>query len=138
MTHEHPPPAPPPPPYPYGHYPPQPPYNVYAILSLALGILVFPPLGIYFGAKAKQQIAASGERGIVLPTSRWLGRRLGADRPARRVLPSLVCPERHDVRHVGPVQRRHGRHRVLIGCSSSRGRLPIRPAAGHHNRRRAG
>lgn len=54
------------PPYPYGHYPPQPPYNTYAILSLALGILVLPPLGIYFGTKAKQQIAVSGERGIEL------------------------------------------------------------------------
>ncbi|WP_144125822.1 DUF4190 domain-containing protein [Catellatospora sichuanensis] len=54
------------PPYPYGHYPPQPPYNTYAILSLALGIFVLPPLGIYFGNKAKQQIAATGERGIEL------------------------------------------------------------------------
>ncbi|GAA1387477.1 MULTISPECIES: DUF4190 domain-containing protein [Catellatospora] len=68
MTDEQPKTPPPqqPPPYPYGHYPPQPPYNVYAILSLALGILVFPPLGIYFGNKAKQQIAATGERGIEL------------------------------------------------------------------------
>lgn len=69
MTDEQPPQAPPPhqpPPYPYGHYPPQPPYNTYAILSLALGILVLPPLGIYFGTKAKQQIAVSGERGIEL------------------------------------------------------------------------
>ncbi|WP_155370532.1 DUF4190 domain-containing protein [Catellatospora vulcania] len=60
------PPPPQQPPYPYGHYPPQPPYNTYAILSLALGIFVLPPLGIYFGIKAKEQIAASGERGIEL------------------------------------------------------------------------
>jgi hypothetical protein len=46
--------------------PPQPPYNTYAILALVLGVLVLPPLGIYFGHVAKRQIAASGERGIEL------------------------------------------------------------------------
>ncbi|MBT8225381.1 MAG: DUF4190 domain-containing protein [Dactylosporangium sp.] len=51
---------------PYPPYAPPPPYNVYAILSLALGLAVFPPLGIYFGSKAKQQIAQTGERGIEL------------------------------------------------------------------------
>ncbi|GAA2401261.1 hypothetical protein Cme02nite_58740 [Catellatospora methionotrophica] len=66
MTDKQPSGSPLPPPYPYGPYPPQPPYNVYAILSLALGLFVLPPLGIYFGTKAKQQIAASGERGIEL------------------------------------------------------------------------
>jgi hypothetical protein len=43
-----------------------PPYNTYAVLSLVLAIFVLPPLGIYFGAKAKQQIAQTGERGIEL------------------------------------------------------------------------
>ena len=68
------PPQPPygPPPYgaPYG--PPQygpPPLNTYAILSLVLALAVFPPLGIYFGVKAKQQIAQTGERGIELATA---------------------------------------------------------------------
>ncbi|MBV1850241.1 DUF4190 domain-containing protein [Catellatospora tritici] len=45
-------------------YRPQPPYNTYAILALILALMVFPPLGIYFGAEAKKQIAVSGERGI--------------------------------------------------------------------------
>ncbi|MFC3502837.1 DUF4190 domain-containing protein [Micromonospora krabiensis] len=71
------PPTPPPPsaagPTP-GHpsYPPYayaPPMNVYAILSLVFGVMVFPPLGIYFGGKAKQQIAQTGERGIELATA---------------------------------------------------------------------
>jgi peptidyl-prolyl cis-trans isomerase B (cyclophilin B) len=55
---------PPPPGYPA--YVPQPPLNTYALLSLVLGVMVLPPLGIYFGNKAKEQIAASGERGIEL------------------------------------------------------------------------
>jgi peptidyl-prolyl cis-trans isomerase B (cyclophilin B) len=29
-------------------------------------VFVFPPLGIYFGYKAKQQIANTGERGVEL------------------------------------------------------------------------
>src|SRR5215471_11074854 len=63
------PPYPPPPPgypgYPnYGPY--QPPYNTMAILSLVFAVFVFPPLGIYFGYRAKQQIALSGERGLEL------------------------------------------------------------------------
>ncbi|WP_240942678.1 DUF4190 domain-containing protein [Planosporangium thailandense] len=40
--------------------------NTYAILSLVFAIAVFPPLGIYFGNKAKRQIAERGERGIEL------------------------------------------------------------------------
>jgi len=39
---------------------------MYAILSLVFALAVFAPLGIYFGNKAKQQIAVSGERGIEL------------------------------------------------------------------------
>jgi peptidyl-prolyl cis-trans isomerase B (cyclophilin B) len=45
-------------------YVPQPPINTYAILALVLGVMVLPPLGIYFGSQAKKQIAVSGERGI--------------------------------------------------------------------------
>jgi hypothetical protein len=67
------PPYPPPPPgYPgYPGYPPpyQPPYNTFAILSLVFAVFVFPPLGIFFGYKAKQQIAVSGERGLELATA---------------------------------------------------------------------
>jgi Domain of unknown function (DUF4190) len=55
--------TPPQPPYPPYALPP---YNTYAILSLVLAIFVLPPLGIYFGVKAKQQIAQTGERGIEL------------------------------------------------------------------------
>jgi hypothetical protein len=44
----------------------QPPVNVYAILAATFAFLVLPPLGIYFGQKAKEQIAVSGERGIEL------------------------------------------------------------------------
>ena len=47
-------------------YPPLPPYNLYAILSLVISIAVFPPVGIYLGYKAKQEIARTGERGIEL------------------------------------------------------------------------
>jgi Domain of unknown function (DUF4190) len=43
-----------------------PPFNVYAILSLVISLAVFPPVGIYLGYKAKQQIAQTGERGIEL------------------------------------------------------------------------
>ena len=59
------PPYPPYPPYPYP-YPVQPPVNTYAILSVVFAFAVFAPLGIYFGNKAKQQIAQTGERGIEL------------------------------------------------------------------------
>jgi Domain of unknown function (DUF4190) len=66
-----------PPPYapyppPYGPYPPPPPYamlppfNTYAILAAIFAFVVFPPLGIYFGYKAREQIAQTGERGIEL------------------------------------------------------------------------
>lgn len=67
------PPYPPPPPYP--GYPPYPPYayprpiNTYAILALVFGAAVFPPLGIYFGRKAKNQIAQTGERGVELASA---------------------------------------------------------------------
>lgn len=54
-----------PPPYPYP-YVAQPPWNTYAILSLVFAFAVFAPLGIYFGTKAKEQIAQTGERGIEL------------------------------------------------------------------------
>src|SRR6185503_6432992 len=63
---------PPPQPYPYPYpypYPPaylQPPTNTYAILAAIFAFVVLPPLGIYFGIKAKQQIAQTGERGIEL------------------------------------------------------------------------
>ncbi len=56
----------------YPPYPPHPPYaysppiNMYAILALVFAVMVFPPVGIYFGYKAKQQIAQTGERGIEL------------------------------------------------------------------------
>ncbi|HEU4426261.1 MAG TPA: DUF4190 domain-containing protein [Pilimelia sp.] len=42
---------------------------MYAILALVFGAMVFPPLGIYFGSKAKQQIAETGERGVELATA---------------------------------------------------------------------
>jgi hypothetical protein len=69
------PPVQPPPVVPYGMVPPgqygymvyqPPPYNTLAVLALVLGIMVLPPLGIYFGHKAQQQIAQTGERGIEL------------------------------------------------------------------------
>ncbi|GAB3835941.1 DUF4190 domain-containing protein [Dactylosporangium cerinum] len=47
-------------------YTPLPPVNTYAILAAVFAFVVFPPLGIYFGGKAKEQIAQSGERGIEL------------------------------------------------------------------------
>jgi hypothetical protein len=56
-----------PPPYPPYGYPP--PINMYAILALVFGAMVFPPLGIYFGSKAKKQIAQTGERGVELATA---------------------------------------------------------------------
>jgi len=55
----------PPPGYPPYGYPP-PPLNTYAVLSLVLALALFPPLGIYFGIKAKEQIAQTGERGLEL------------------------------------------------------------------------
>ena len=60
------PPQVPPPQQPYQYPPPLPPYNLYAILSLVIGIAVFPPVGIYLGYKAKEEIARTGERGIEL------------------------------------------------------------------------
>ncbi len=55
------------PPYPPHAYPA--PFNTYAILALVLGAMVFPPLGIYFAKKAKEQIAWTGERGAELATA---------------------------------------------------------------------
>jgi hypothetical protein len=63
------PPPPQPPGPPYGPYPYPAPLNTYAILSLVFAVFVFPPLGIYFGKKAKQQIAQTGERGVELATA---------------------------------------------------------------------
>ncbi|WP_249713835.1 DUF4190 domain-containing protein [Rhizomonospora bruguierae] len=59
-----------PPPYaPYAYPFPYPaPYNTYSILALVFAVAVFPPLGIYFGRKARQQIAQTGERGSELAT----------------------------------------------------------------------
>src|SRR5262245_4601418 len=55
------------PPGQYGYVVYQPsPYNTLAILALVLGVMVLPPLGIYFGHKAQQQIAQTGERGVEL------------------------------------------------------------------------
>lgn len=54
---------------PYPPYPHQAPFNTYAILALVFGAMVFPPLGIYFGSKAKGQIAQTGERGVELATA---------------------------------------------------------------------
>ncbi|MFU8876290.1 DUF4190 domain-containing protein [Micromonospora sp. SL4-19] len=54
---------------PYPPYAYSPPVNMYAILALVLGAMVFPPLGIYFGNKAKKQIAQTGERGVELATA---------------------------------------------------------------------
>ncbi|WDZ88123.1 DUF4190 domain-containing protein [Micromonospora cathayae] len=43
--------------------------NTYAILSLVFGVAVFPPLGIYFGNRAKREIERTGERGVELATA---------------------------------------------------------------------
>ncbi|HEY0700785.1 MAG TPA: DUF4190 domain-containing protein [Micromonospora sp.] len=59
-------PAPGHPPYPYPYSPP---FNTYAILSLVFALMVFPPLGVYFGNKARQEIARTGERGAELATA---------------------------------------------------------------------
>lgn len=56
-------------PPPYGYYPPPAPFNTYSILALVLAIFVLPPLGIYFGYKARTEIAASGERGREFATA---------------------------------------------------------------------
>jgi Domain of unknown function (DUF4190) len=55
------------PPYPPYVYPP--PFNTYAILALVSAVAIFPPLGVYFGYKAKKQIARTGERGIEFATA---------------------------------------------------------------------
>jgi TctA family transporter len=54
---------------PYPPYPYSPPFNTYAILSLVFGAMVFAPLGIYFGKRAKKEIARTGERGAELATA---------------------------------------------------------------------
>jgi hypothetical protein len=45
-----------------------PPTNTYAILSLIFAFVMFPPLGVYFGYKARKQIAETGERGGEMAT----------------------------------------------------------------------
>ena len=51
-------------------YPPYPPpINMNAILSLIFALVVFAPLGVYFGNKAKREIDQTGERGIELATA---------------------------------------------------------------------
>ncbi|MFJ7267481.1 DUF4190 domain-containing protein [Streptomyces sp. NPDC099050] len=55
-------PAPPPQGYAYG----PPPLNGFALASLLVGLLCFPPLGIVFGIVALTQIRKKGERGKVL------------------------------------------------------------------------
>ncbi|MFF3212010.1 DUF4190 domain-containing protein [Streptomyces sp. NPDC002886] len=55
-------PAPPPQGYAYG----PPPLNGFALASLLVGLLCFPPLGIVFGIVALVQIGKKGERGKVL------------------------------------------------------------------------
>ena len=52
-------------PYGYVVYQP-PPLNTNAILALVLGAMVLPPLGIWLGYKAQEEIARTGERGIEL------------------------------------------------------------------------
>lgn len=61
---------------PYPGYPPYPPpymylpsMNVYAILSLVFAAMVFPPVGVFLGYKARKQIAQTGERGSELATA---------------------------------------------------------------------
>ncbi|MEV8512761.1 DUF4190 domain-containing protein [Dactylosporangium sp. NPDC051484] len=49
-------------------YYPAPPTNTYAILAAIFAFVVLPPLGIYFGYKARAQIAQTGERGSELAT----------------------------------------------------------------------
>ncbi|MFJ3878706.1 septum formation family protein [Streptomyces sp. NPDC090077] len=64
--HSWPPPSPPPvwgPPPSYGHPPA---LNGFALASLLVGLLCFPPLGIVFGVVALVQIARKGERGRAL------------------------------------------------------------------------
>ncbi len=46
-----------------------PPFNTYAILSIIFAVAVLPPLGIYFGKKAKAEIQRTGERGIEMATA---------------------------------------------------------------------
>jgi hypothetical protein len=61
---------PPPGPGPYGYVVyQQPPLNTNALLALVLGAMVLPPLGIYFGYKAREEIARTGQRGSELATA---------------------------------------------------------------------
>ncbi|CAM5568456.1 hypothetical protein SAVIM338S_04778 [Streptomyces avidinii] len=57
-------PQPSPPPYGYPYGPPA--LNGFALASLLVGLLCFPPLGVVFGIVALVQIAKKGERGRVL------------------------------------------------------------------------
>ncbi|MBT2469239.1 DUF4190 domain-containing protein [Streptomyces sp. ISL-66] len=59
-------PAPPPTPPPYGHPYGPPAFNGFALASLLVGLLCFPPLGVVFAIVALVQIAKKGERGRVL------------------------------------------------------------------------
>lgn len=59
-------PAPHPQGYGYGPPRPQPPLNGFALASLLVGLLCFPPLGIVFGIVALLQIRKRGERGRAL------------------------------------------------------------------------
>ncbi|WBB82306.1 DUF4190 domain-containing protein [Micromonospora sp. WMMD882] len=51
------------------YHPQYAPFNTYAILALVFGVMVFPPLGIYFGNRARREIAQTGERGGELATA---------------------------------------------------------------------
>ncbi|MFD9305575.1 DUF4190 domain-containing protein [Streptomyces sp. NPDC060048] len=59
-------PAPPSAPPPYGHPFGPPALNGFALASLLVGLLCFPPLGVVFGIVALVQIARKGERGKAL------------------------------------------------------------------------
>lgn len=59
-------PAPQPTPPPYGHPYGPPALNGFALASLLVGLLCFPPLGVVFAIVALVQIAKKGERGRVL------------------------------------------------------------------------
>lgn len=52
--------------YPYGPPPSPPPLNGFALASLLVGLLCFPPLGIVFAIVALVQIKKKGERGAAL------------------------------------------------------------------------
>ena len=48
--------------------------NTYALLSLLFSFVIFPPVGIYLGYKAREQIDRTGESGSELATiGIWAG-----------------------------------------------------------------